>query len=211
MMLRNPKTLEDFDDYFTEYPSMPNFRYTEDSWSGIQTTRFVIDANRSSQHPDFWHVSIADLQDGYMIETKRPILGVVIPFHLEINHVDLSLVTWKTEKAVNVEAKKRRDDLNRKQKERATKLRESLVYFIQPQDGGLIKIGWCAGKSKKRLGEIQTMSPVKLIVLGTVLGGFKKEKELHKEFASIRSHGEWFHPEKELLQYIETNARKGVR
>jgi hypothetical protein len=83
----------------------------------------------------------------------------------------------------------------------ASAVDEQVVYFIQSVDGGPIKIG-IAMSPLERLGQIQNMSPVKLRILKTSRGGQRLEKELHRQFAADRLHGEWFAPTKQLLDYI---------
>jgi hypothetical protein len=75
------------------------------------------------------------------------------------------------------------------------------VYFIQGEGGGPIKIGH-ATYVKSRLKELQSGSPVKLVVLATTPGREREERALHDRFASHRLHGEWFSPAPELLEYI---------
>lgn len=81
------------------------------------------------------------------------------------------------------------------------------VYFIQAGDDGLIKIG-VAGNAYQRLAGLQTSSPVPLRLVAAISGvGQVREVELHKRFAHLRAHGEWFHPTPELLAYIAEVAR----
>ncbi len=78
-----------------------------------------------------------------------------------------------------------------------------MIYFAQQESGtGLIKIG-CALNPSKRLKEIQLLSPVFLTILKTIPGSINKERGIHYHFRHLHSHGEWFKPEKELLDFIE--------
>lgn len=80
------------------------------------------------------------------------------------------------------------------------------VYFVQPVDGGPIKIGIAANVAS-RLSGLQTGSPVELRVLGIIPGVRpSREAELHERFASTRKHGEWFEPTPELMAYIAVHA-----
>jgi hypothetical protein len=80
------------------------------------------------------------------------------------------------------------------------------VYFIQAEQGGLIKIG-VAGNPRDRLRTLQHTSPVRLRILAVIRAvGQAHETELHQQFAAIRSHGEWFEPTPELLAYIAEHA-----
>ncbi len=81
------------------------------------------------------------------------------------------------------------------------------VYFIQPAQGGLIKIG-VAQHLPSRLATLQTGSPLELRVIAVMQGGEPVERELHKRFAADRRHGEWFEPSPELLDFIAQNGAK---
>jgi DNA-binding XRE family transcriptional regulator len=85
------------------------------------------------------------------------------------------------------------------------------VYFIQGVDGGPIKIG-SGNEPEKRLRQFQPGSPVRLRLLGVIWdAGAWTERELHREFAKDRSHGEWFHSSPRLLAYINEHAGNVVR
>lgn len=75
-----------------------------------------------------------------------------------------------------------------------------VIYFMQGVSGGAIKIGIAVDVEKRRKA-IQYFEPLE--ILATVPGNEKVETELHKQFASIRLHGEWFEPAPELLECIE--------
>lgn len=74
-----------------------------------------------------------------------------------------------------------------------------LVYFIE--GGGLIKIG-VALAPIERIQQLQSMSPVPLRLVATMAGGYPQERLLHSRFANCHSHGEWYFPAAELLEYI---------
>jgi hypothetical protein len=76
----------------------------------------------------------------------------------------------------------------------------SYVYFIQGVNGGPIKIGHSANP-QRRLKDLRTSQPLR--ILATMMGGRKKENELHRLFSSSRTHGEWFEPTRELLSFID--------
>ncbi len=83
------------------------------------------------------------------------------------------------------------------------------VYFIGRADGeGLVKIGYSADP-QRRLGDLQTGSPVELAIIDTVPGSEDFEQELHARLSANRRHGEWFerHAALELL----TQLRRGDR
>lgn len=78
----------------------------------------------------------------------------------------------------------------------------SVVYFIGPKRGDLVKIGYAADLVS-RLRHLQTGSPVKLEVLAAIAGGLDLERTYHRQFAAHRLHGEWFTPHPDILAEIE--------
>ena len=82
-----------------------------------------------------------------------------------------------------------------------------MVYFIKNGSDNHIKIGY-AKDPGKRLKELQTGSPYPLELLLTIDGDIKKEKSLHNKFKSLSVKGEWFKPEKKLLDFIGDNKSK---
>lgn len=70
--------------------------------------------------------------------------------------------------------------------------RPSLVYFIKPIGmDGPIKIG-CSSIPADRLKYLSVWSPWPLEIIGAVPGSYADEYFLHKCFADIHSHREWF-------------------
>ncbi len=78
----------------------------------------------------------------------------------------------------------------------------SIIYFIQQKTGsGPVKIGR-ARNVFRRLESLQAGSPVQLVILTTMPGGSVREAELHRQFAHLRLHGEWFQDSPELMEFI---------
>lgn len=71
------------------------------------------------------------------------------------------------------------------------------VYFVQPEGGGLVKIGF-TGSLRRRFAELQKMCPSTLVLLVATPGTMELEAEFHDRFASARRHGEWFSPIPEI-------------
>ena len=69
--------------------------------------------------------------------------------------------------------------------------REGTVYFLLGRKTSLLKIGF-ATDLDSRISTIQAMSPDVLDLVKTIPGTIQIEKELHKNFAEYREHGEWF-------------------
>lgn len=75
-----------------------------------------------------------------------------------------------------------------------------MIYFIQAEQGGPVKIGYTTGETiAARLSSLQTSCPFPLRVLRTMPGTTQDERALHARFADARLHGEWFHPTDELI------------
>jgi len=67
----------------------------------------------------------------------------------------------------------------------------SVVYFIQAETGGPIKIGTALDVSK-RIAMLQTGNPEQLVVLHTFPGQRDLESALHATLREHRIRGEWF-------------------
>ena len=79
-----------------------------------------------------------------------------------------------------------------------------MIYFIQQGIDGPIKIG-TTDNVNKRLLSLQTGSPHKLRLIGTMDGDEEKEKQLHNFFSAYRLSGEWFSPDRTMFDYIFTS------
>lgn len=79
-----------------------------------------------------------------------------------------------------------------------------LIYFIQSEKDGPIKIGYTKAQSvEHRISELQTAHPYKLICLATCDGSMFIERLLHQKFEQYQLLGEWFEPCEELLELIK--------
>jgi predicted nucleic acid-binding Zn ribbon protein len=76
------------------------------------------------------------------------------------------------------------------------------VYFVRGESTGHIKIGYSTGCSS-RLAQLQASAPERLVMVCTIHGDRRLEKQLHERFAKDRIHGEWFAPSAELLDFID--------
>lgn len=74
-----------------------------------------------------------------------------------------------------------------------------VIYYVRRADG-LIKIG-TTRELVNRMSSLQKEHG-DLEVLLTHRGSYAREKELHGQFAGLRVTGEWFRPERELLNWI---------
>jgi hypothetical protein len=78
----------------------------------------------------------------------------------------------------------------------------AVVYFLQVQPFGPIKIGSTKGDVWSRVKALQQSSPHELKWIGFTPGGQAEEFALHKRFSHIRIRAEWFHPAPDLLAAI---------
>lgn len=85
----------------------------------------------------------------------------------------------------------------------------TFIYFIQPVDGGPIKIGR-ATDPIKRLGELQVGNPYELRITRIVVAPAIQEKRLHQLFADARLQGEWFRPYAQLAAIADALADDGL-
>ena len=81
------------------------------------------------------------------------------------------------------------------------------VYFIQAEQGGLIKIG-LSKHPLTRLEDIQRFCPIKLKLIGIVKNAsYTTEQSIQYDFRQFRQYGEWFEPVPSLKQFIIENAQ----
>jgi hypothetical protein len=81
-----------------------------------------------------------------------------------------------------------------------------VIYFVQTESGGPIKIGF-AEDVGKRVADLQLAMPHRLVVLGVMDGTRSNEQELHRRLHHIRVRGEWFQDCHELRRLIGDHAR----
>lgn|SRR5574343_839653 len=86
-----------------------------------------------------------------------------------------------------------------------------MIYFIQANGNGPIKIGYTDNDIKERLLALQTSSPYKLKVLAVMQGSMDAEQMLHELFSKYRLEGEWFSPNEVLIDFIKTNASNEIQ
>ena len=87
------------------------------------------------------------------------------------------------------------------------KTQNKYTYFIQSTLGGSIKIG-CSKDPSARLKDLQTGNPEKLQILGVIHKNV--ETKIHEKFSHLKAIGEWYKPEPELVNFIETSCSKNL-
>lgn len=78
-----------------------------------------------------------------------------------------------------------------------------IVYFVQAESGGPVKIGASTlGSFKGRLSAMQAGNSERLVARRLVRGGYVLEGKLHRRFAEHRLLGEWFGMSEELERML---------
>ena len=77
------------------------------------------------------------------------------------------------------------------------------IYFIHAIGTDRIKIGWAATLGI-RFEVLSCSSPYPLEVLATIPGSREDEVELHRKFANLRVHNEWFLFSDDIKEFIES-------
>jgi hypothetical protein len=83
------------------------------------------------------------------------------------------------------------------------------VYFIAAVDAGKIKIGKTTN-IQKRMATLTTMSPVPLQLVHSVQYDNNLERRIHEHLKEYRAHGEWFHADKPVLEFVRNVKNKGI-
>lgn len=78
---------------------------------------------------------------------------------------------------------------------------QGYIYFVHSPESARIKIGYTTNPDK-RICVLQTASPSALETLAIIPGTVADECELHRRFAHLRVHREWFRDCDELREYI---------
>jgi hypothetical protein len=97
-------------------------------------------------------------------------------------------------------------------REALRKPRRGVVYFIQAEALGLIKIG-SAINADKRLTALQSGCPDRLRLVAFVGTDdvIATERAMHRHFRHHREHHEWFRPGADLMAYIEEYAVRVIK
>lgn len=89
------------------------------------------------------------------------------------------------------------------------------VYFIQAIGVDLMKIGFTTHEDpRKRLTHLKIGSPLPLRLITTIPATRYTERKIHRRFAHLWSHGEWFRLTPELIRavkdYMENWGKKAL-
>jgi hypothetical protein len=98
-------------------------------------------------------------------------------------------------------AKQQRElDRGRVLAEEAARAESSVVYYVQRESDGLVKIG-TSRTLAKRMGTLKNKYGP-LLLIATIGGAHAEETALHRQFRDLRAEGEWFRPELPLLEHV---------
>jgi hypothetical protein len=97
-------------------------------------------------------------------------------------------------------AETRRLNIERLKAEEEAAAALSVVYYVQRESDGLIKIGTTRRLGSRMAAIRSEHGPVELLL--THSGAHKREQEIHDLFAEFRAEGEWFQPDPQLRQWI---------
>ncbi len=143
----------------------------------------------------YWNFSICDVASHEQIKSQRPVAEEAVFLILDaFGGVDNWVLSPCDRPVIGgIKIEDRLDRITRK---------DEVVYFLRA--GDFIKIGKATGSPKARIASMRTGCPFPITVLAYMPGGIKEEFSLHNRFSSIRAHGEWFHADAELVEFIES-------
>lgn len=137
------------------------------------------------------------LEDGCVEQSGT---NLVVPKFIEAQEASMSVATRQKH------SREKRRDMIRAGLDPAQ--RGTVIYFIQSEHGGHVKIGR-ADDVAKRIQGLATGRPDKLILLGAVPGTQADERRLHDALVTDRDRGEWFHPSTRVMLSAHTAALPG--
>jgi Meiotically up-regulated gene 113 len=85
-----------------------------------------------------------------------------------------------------------------------------VIYFMQPTDGGPVKIGYSIDVDRRQ-SELEETYGRPLVVLATMEGGRVEEGKIHRRFRRHRiGQSEQFRPDAELMEFIGRPPLVGI-
>lgn len=165
-----------------------------DAYRGVRMSTYAaVDVIPWANDRSFSWLSVTDEVTQHLM--RRPVRCDAIPQLLAALRISVTDLTWVATAVPPAAVCPWTGGLASRSQENGS------VYFVQGEHGGPIKIG-SADHAESRVRTLQVGSPVPLVLLGTMPGGERKERELHKRFAHLRMHSEWFRPDADLLAVI---------
>lgn len=84
--------------------------------------------------------------------------------------------------------------------------RPSVVYFLQVETSGPVKIGCTTGDVYTRVRALQQASPYVLRWIGFFVGTRADERAAHNQLAAHRLRNEWFHPHPDVIAFVRVKC-----
>lgn len=164
-----------------------DFAFDGQAWEGRCADALKIAVVRPAGD-DLWTFCGIDVAENVEHSTKRPCGRLALEMHLQCFGV-LPEDGWQVAEHSRSMAEIN-EMLNRGQTQ---------VYFVRA--GQFIKIGFSCDV-RARVDSFRIGCPYEIELLGTVLGGAKKEHEFHRRFRDLHYRGEWFRLDGELAEYV---------
>lgn len=167
-------------------------------FSGIRRDGLAIaDFRHSDKYPGFWDYTVSIVDDGQS-SSSRPISGEGVGLVLDrFGGRDRWVVTpeYAPSNAIKVDPVLTADAVA------AADGSTEYVYFLRA--GEFIKIGKSSGHPGSRIAALQTGCPFPITLAAWEFGGLEREAELHRRFAGLRRHGEWFLDDGDLRAHVD--------
>ena len=139
---------------------------------------------------DYWDVSLFDLEEGSSSGFKRPISTKGLDEFVDLRDFEIEYSSPRQKTICD-------DDCEDDEEIQGM----PCVYFIYSPENNRVKIG-TSDNVQRRFNSIRTMSPVPLILIGSIEGSYEKESSLHRRYDSSRTHGEWFAVDDVLNKFL---------
>jgi hypothetical protein len=189
------ESTETNDDVFASSLTLTAAQVASSGWTGSAITDFgavVVTVFECPSNKGYFHCVVIGRT---VTETKRPVIAVAVGVTL-----DYFLATFHQCKAGDIRWRKTQLQPERLDQKLSANPQE-IVYFLRA--GEFIKIGKSTHSGRRRIAELQTGCPYPISLIAEIQGGLREEAALHRRFAHIRAHGEWFHATTDLLAHIE--------
>jgi len=115
----------------------------------------------------------------------------------------LFLTVFTTQMDIREMSRKLNTELDCVVNNKSSNTKDGCVYFLLGRKSKRLKIGH-SFHVPSRVKALQSSSPEELVVIKTIPGSQQLETRLHKKFAHLRLHGEWFRATTEIMEYIQS-------
>ena len=84
-----------------------------------------------------------------------------------------------------------------------------MIYFVQVEEDGPIKIGFTSTPIAQKMAALKGTCPFPIRLLGVIQGDFRAESYIFWVLNRDRIHGEWFHPTDRVTTFVGTAVSPG--